>query len=509
MLSRATDVEAVVSFFPEKYNDHKFLRCGRTAAFKRDPLYQLQQTVAFSKPEGVDVAQWREALRVRWDDVALPEASSTEQERAWFNRVARDIFTDCYRQFGFEPRVRGHLLEFARLSNDQRATSCLEGKLRRSWPAELPKARPLTETVDAAQKLMERERRQAKHAALAKWRDRMRTNGTALTAWLKRKWQPLPHTFWRVVGGQRLVASSYAHALGFIVAFWHDIWDRDVQCPAVEALGQVTTAATPMEGSWRLNVKEVAAAARQCQGAPGPDGRQPDELSQLPDHAFAWFIELWERWVERQVFHFPEGGILVTLDQRYAAMGQSSQRDVEHSGDMNLRASTKSALSVISLWCQMDIICAGGAMWDQKIERIATVGAAARADCDFGKNALQILTRTETISPPWKQFIPAGVEKALKIKAHKDQQRNRGFDIAQCVADVTNSASYIVRVILQIRTAARYVQDKTKTHFFASSASSPATFFDRCLDFGGSLPQDTDCADLPDPASEEMHLPMD
>ena len=107
MLSRATDVEAVVSFFPEKYNDHKFLRCGRTAAFKRDPLYQLQQTVAFSKPEGVDVAQWREALRVRWDDVALPEASSTEQERAWFNRVARDIFTDCYRQFGFEPRVRG------------------------------------------------------------------------------------------------------------------------------------------------------------------------------------------------------------------------------------------------------------------------------------------------------------------------------------------------------------------------------------------------------------------
>ncbi|CAE7848562.1 unnamed protein product, partial [Symbiodinium microadriaticum] len=85
----------------------------------------------------------------------------------------------------------------------------------------------------------------------------------------------------------------------------------------------------------------------------------------------------------------------------------------------------------------------------------------------------------------WKEFVPAGaspavdkalkikgrlglkrlkrgelqgaspkVEKALKIKAHKDQQRNRGFDIAQCVADVTNSASYIVRVILQIRTAA-------------------------------------------------------
>ncbi|OLQ07989.1 Peptidyl-prolyl cis-trans isomerase G [Symbiodinium microadriaticum] len=88
---------------------------------------------------------------------------------------------------------------------------------------------------------------------------------------------------------------------------------------------------------------------------------------------------------------------------------------------------------------------------------IATVGAAARADCDFGKNALQILTRTETISPPWKEFVPAGaspaVDKALKIKGHKDQQRNRDYDIVQCAVDVTNSASYIVRVILQIRAA--------------------------------------------------------
>ncbi|CAE6967693.1 unnamed protein product [Symbiodinium sp. CCMP2456] len=88
---------------------------------------------------------------------------------------------------------------------------------------------------------------------------------------------------------------------------------------------------------------------------------------------------------------------------------------------------------------------------------IATVGAAARADCNFGKNALQILTRTETISPPWKEFVPAGaspaVDKALKVKGHKDQQRNRDYDIVQCAVDVTNSASYIVRVILQIRAA--------------------------------------------------------
>ncbi|CAE7284643.1 unnamed protein product, partial [Symbiodinium sp. KB8] len=56
-----------------------------------------------------------------------------------------------------------------------------------------------------------------------------------------------------------------------------------------------------------------------------------------------------------------------------------------------------------------------------------------------------ILTRTETISPPWKEFVPAGaspaVDKALKIKGHKDQQRNRDYDIVQCAVDVTNSAA--------------------------------------------------------------------
>ena len=92
----------------------------------------------------------------------------------------------------------------------------------------------------------------------------------------------------------------------------------------------------------------------------------------------------------------------------------------------------------------------------------------------------------------WKEFVPAGaspaVEKALKVKGrlglkcgkaqgarcwavaaafdlsrlwrpaldpfhlprpwpyqrHKDQQRNRDYDIVQCTADITNSVSYIV-----------------------------------------------------------------
>ena len=103
---------------------------------------------------------------------------------------------------------------------------------------------------------------------------------------------------------------------------------------------------------------------------------------------------------------------------------------------------------------------------------IATVGAAARADCNFEKNVHAILTNPEPKNlnrrldeapdrmlptRKWTQFVPAAaapaVEKYVKVKGHVEANRNRGFDIAQCVADVTNSAAYIVRVILQLRTA--------------------------------------------------------
>ncbi|CAE7894324.1 Ppig, partial [Symbiodinium microadriaticum] len=168
------------------------------------------------------------------------------------------------------------------------------------------------------------------------------------------------------------------------------------------------------------------------------------------------------------------------------------------------------------------------------------------ADCNFGKNALQILTRAETISPPWKQFVPAGaspaVEKALKIKGHKDQQRNRGFDIAQCVADVTNAASYIVRAILQIRSAASAFPEPKAcainimniissfawiSQFTALAVSDCQVGADQkalctadisdmvaALTNGpaAGIASTSDCADLPAPPTPpplQMHLPLD
>ena len=102
---------------------------------------------------------------------------------------------------------------------------------------------------------------------------------------------------------------------------------------------------------------------------------------------------------------------------------------------------------------------------------IATVGAAARADCEFGKNAVAIVThprrleesKERRLQPAWRQFVPAGagpkVDKVLKVKGHMESKRNRGFDITQCVVDITNSAAYIVRVILQLRSAASACPD--------------------------------------------------
>eukprot|EP00913_Durusdinium_trenchii_P020374 g19140.t1 len=92
---------------------------------------------------------------------------------------------------------------------------------------------------------------------------------------------------------------------------------------------------------------------------------------------------------------------------------------------------------------------------------MATVGAAVKEDCDFNKDWIALLHVTDAnpLPPNWQAFVPAGaaptVETIAKVDALRTSKRNRNFDLTQCVmADVTNAAAYIVRVILQIRSAA-------------------------------------------------------
>eukprot|EP00435_Cladocopium_sp_Y103_P074834 s105_g51.t1 len=71
---------------------------------------------------------------------------------------------------------------------------------------------------------------------------------------------------------------------------------------------------------------------------------------------------------------------------------------------------------------------------------------------------LKVNGLTDT-GPGWKQFVPAGatptVDTVIAVDKLRTADRNRAFDLTQCVvADVTNAAAYIVRAILQIRSAA-------------------------------------------------------
>eukprot|EP00438_Fugacium_kawagutii_P009781 Skav218802 [mRNA] locus=scaffold1140:310843:312269:+ [translate_table: standard] len=74
---------------------------------------------------------------------------------------------------------------------------------------------------------------------------------------------------------------------------------------------------------------------------------------------------------------------------------------------------------------------------------MATVGAAVKEDCDFNTDWLAVLkiTGTEDTGPGWKQFIPAGaaptVETVEKVDALRTANRNRGFDLTQCIVPPT------------------------------------------------------------------------
>ncbi|CAK9093431.1 Ultraviolet-B receptor UVR8, partial [Durusdinium trenchii] len=113
-----------------------------------------------------------------------------------------------------------------------------------------------------------------------------------------------------------------------------------------------------------------------------------------------------------------------------------------------------------------DALCAAGAAGDwtalmANFGEMATVGAAVKEDCDFGKAGRKGGEKGDEfvdLLRYWLNFVPKlqaeNAETLIKWDHFNSVQRNRNFDLTQCVMDVTNSASYIVRAILQIRSAA-------------------------------------------------------
>ncbi|CAE7836167.1 UVR8 [Symbiodinium sp. CCMP2592] len=99
---------------------------------------------------------------------------------------------------------------------------------------------------------------------------------------------------------------------------------------------------------------------------------------------------------------------------------------------------------------------------------LATAAAAIENDCDRAPAAVDYLLRedkTEEEKPKWHEFIPAGagptVEKIHKVQEHKRFTRNRDFDYFQCSMDVTQAASFLIRAVMQIRTASIACPDPT------------------------------------------------
>eukprot|EP00913_Durusdinium_trenchii_P031088 g29112.t1 len=158
--------------------------------------------------------------------------------------------------------------------------------------------------------------------------------------------------------------------------------------------------------------------------------------------------------------------------------------------------------------------------------------------------ALLHLTDNNPLPPNWQAFVPAGaaptVETIAKVDALRTSKRNRNFDLTQCVmADVTNAAAYIVRVILQIRSAASACPEPRACAInilniissFAWISQFTALAVSDCWTKGrwkalcaadisdmvaavtngpaAGIATTSDCADLPDPLEEEKHLPMD
>jgi len=180
---------------------------------------------------------------------------------------------------------------------------------------------------------------------------------------------------------------------------------------------------------------------------------------------------------------------------------------------------------------------------------MATVGAAVKEDCDFGKDWLHILNITgdNGVYPPphmyWLHFVPklesSKASTLIKWDNFNTVQRNRNFDITQCVMDVTNSASYIVRAILQIRSAALACPQPRACAInimniissFAWISQFTALAVSDCSKIGNQkalctadisdmvaavtngpaagVATTSDCADLPVPEDEIHHLPMD
>jgi len=173
------------------------------------------------------------------------------------------------------------------------------------------------------------------------------------------------------------------------------------------------------------------------------------------------------------------------------------------------------------------------------MSEIASSGAGVKRHCDYKGQTAGLLLLNET-AKPWQRFVssasgPAKTILAITKKEHADTERK--FDITQCVMDVTNAASFLVRATLQIATAtvgcpdpkactidilevissfswvSRFVSMavadcSTGRHMQARCAGDISNLVAAVANGpAAGMATISDCADYPDPAYELLHEP--
>ena len=179
----------------------------------------------------------------------------------------------------------GRLREALRQQQSGHIEHALQQRLAKTWPSGIARC-PYDATLGQARELQAKLRQEQRTQIIRKWRDRMRENGKALTAWLRSTRFLLPSAVASGQGRHRRVSASFPKAINMIEKFWRKVWDRPLNCEELNKSqeGRLTApSGETFDSRACLSAEELHMQAQHdAHGTAGPDGWTASELSHLP-----------------------------------------------------------------------------------------------------------------------------------------------------------------------------------------------------------------------------------
>ena len=348
-VSNMVDISSLqAKFYESRLSDHKMIQFTGQFKLSTEVGRLLKPTRSCAKPEDISTEEWRKALDLEWQKatVPVPMATNTEEEWKLFNKIAEQAALQARKKFrckvqkgpfrpkGSSPELidegshtktvategtfrQRSLAKFVgRLSEALRPGSCdpkLMANLTRTWPREISRNQNWAQALGQAQQLLKKEKHRLKNSALNKWKLKMQQDGKTATKWLKQTLFTMPPALLKPTAENSESAKptcSTHEALQVMIDFWQTIWHRPCMPEELTRLRNDSLTAPPgppmaNTGTWKLNVDELVAVARQKKTeSAGPDGWSAAEVRHWPPRAWQIFIHLWQSWVFRN--EFPE-----------------------------------------------------------------------------------------------------------------------------------------------------------------------------------------------------------